>query len=167
MVFADASSTAARSTAPNQFLVQHADARKPGGGMWIAPADRRTLDGEAKPYSKGLTALKRITPVEFGYSEAAAQSGLLGLGPRSDGRRHVGVVAQELRNVAPEMVLVDKVAPDGSVGVCGHTVLLNAVVSPPSPVQLRVEFYSASYPSTYTLSNRRENTSGRGTRVCV
>jgi hypothetical protein len=28
--------------------------------------------------------------------------------------RHVRVVAQELQHVAPEMVLVDKVAPDGT-----------------------------------------------------
>jgi hypothetical protein len=40
VVFADASSVAARSTAPNQFLVQHADARKPGGGMWAGAYTR-------------------------------------------------------------------------------------------------------------------------------
>jgi hypothetical protein len=71
VVFADGTSTAAKSTAPNQFLVQHADARKPGGGTWVTPSDRRTLDGDVKPYSKGLTALKRITPMAGLYKSSS------------------------------------------------------------------------------------------------
>ena len=77
----------------------------PDGGMWVSPTDRRTLSAEAtKPYSQGLTVLKRVTPMEYAYSEGAAASGVLGLAPRKDGRPHVGVVAQELQNVAPDMV---------------------------------------------------------------
>jgi hypothetical protein len=29
--------------APNQFLVQHSDARKPGGGMWVGPRPSHIL----------------------------------------------------------------------------------------------------------------------------
>ena len=60
VVFADASSVAARSTASNQFLVQHADARKPGGGMWVAPADRRTMAGWLTRTSTRPTLNRRI-----------------------------------------------------------------------------------------------------------
>jgi hypothetical protein len=60
-----------------------------------------------------MTSLRRVDPVEFGYSAAAAGRGTLGLAPRRDGRRHVGVVAQDLHRVAPEMVLVDKVGCRG------------------------------------------------------
>ena len=32
----------------------------------------RLADDQVKPFASGLTTLKRVTPMEFGYSEAGA-----------------------------------------------------------------------------------------------
>ena len=44
---------------------------QPGGGMWVAPADRRTMSDQ-KPYSAGIEAVKRVSPVEYTYSGPGA-----------------------------------------------------------------------------------------------
>ncbi|KAK3281670.1 hypothetical protein CYMTET_10549 [Cymbomonas tetramitiformis] len=108
-VFADSTGVSARSSAPNQFVVQHSDVRKPGGGAWMAPADRRTMK-TVEPFTTGLSAIQDLKPMQFEYSE-----GGLGFG-HGDGRRHIGLVAQDVESVddAAFMVSVDKMTPTGA-----------------------------------------------------
>lgn len=69
-------------------------AYKPGGGSWTATSDRRLKD-QVVPYADGLTLLMSIKPVKFHYNE------LSGIDTEKE---YVGVIAQDLNEVAPYMV---------------------------------------------------------------
>ena len=70
-------------------------AAKPGGGMWVATSDMRSKKSIID-YSRGLSELMQIRPVRYSYN------GKFGTKKNSS---HVGVVAQELKEVAPEMII--------------------------------------------------------------
>ncbi len=70
------------------------DAAKPGGGLWSASSDRR-LKKDIKPFQAGLLEVLRIEPVFFKYNE---------LSDYDTEQEHIGVIAQELNEVAPYMV---------------------------------------------------------------
>ena len=71
------------------------DAVKPGGGSWTAYSDER-VKRDVKDFRSGLADLLRVRPVSYVYN---------GLGGTvDDGKRHVGVIAQELEKVLPSMV---------------------------------------------------------------
>lgn len=70
-------------------------ARKPGGGSWAATSDRRTKK-EINPFTDGLTILTQINPVTFKYN------GLYNTA--DDGQSYVGIIAQEVQEVAPYMI---------------------------------------------------------------
>lgn len=70
------------------------NAEKPGGGMWVATSDAR-LKQDVAPYTEGLDAVLAVKPVTYRYKEAT---------PRGLRPEHVGVIAQELREVSPRMV---------------------------------------------------------------
>jgi Chaperone of endosialidase/LytTr DNA-binding domain/Head domain of trimeric autotransporter adhesin len=67
---------------------------KPGGGSWTATSDVR-LKQNVKPYSDGLQQLLRIKPVQFQYNQLSGYD---------TKKQHIGVLAQELNEVAPYMV---------------------------------------------------------------
>jgi trimeric autotransporter adhesin len=87
------SSDASFNLATGRFRVEE-NAEKPGGGSWVASSDAR-LKQDIRPYSDGLRSVLAINPVHYRYKEKSAR----GLQPE-----YVGVIAQELREVAPYMV---------------------------------------------------------------
>lgn len=81
--------------APNhQLELSTDDAFKPSGGSWMGASDRR-LKKDINPFSDGLEVLMQIKPVKFRYN------GLLNL---PDNEEHIGVIAQEIAQVAPYTV---------------------------------------------------------------
>lgn len=71
------------------------NAFKPGGGAWAALSDRR-LKKEIEPFQQGLATIMGIRPVSFSYNGKHGTS--------DNGIRYIGVIAQELHEVAPYMV---------------------------------------------------------------
>ncbi|MBC7937717.1 MAG: tail fiber domain-containing protein [Rhizobacter sp.] len=69
-------------------------ASKPGGGSWSATSDAR-LKQNVQRYEDGLQQLQKINPVYFNYNQ---QSGY------DTSKQFIGVLAQELKEVAPYMV---------------------------------------------------------------
>jgi hypothetical protein len=82
------------SAATTHDLLVNGTAAKPGGGSWTATSDARLKDN-ILPYTKGLEEVLRIDPVTYHYIENTGHDTSV---------EHVGVIAQELQNVAPEMV---------------------------------------------------------------
>ena len=70
-------------------------AKKPGGGAWTATSDRRTKK-DIVVFSDGLNVLNQIRPVTFKYN------GLYNT--NDDGKDYVGIIAQEVKEVAPYMI---------------------------------------------------------------
>ncbi len=80
------------------------DAAKPNGGMWTAASDRR-LKTNIKDFNIGLDAILKIRPVTYNYN------GKLDMPTEKE---FVGVIAQEMREVAPFTVTkLKKAAPAG------------------------------------------------------
>jgi hypothetical protein len=81
--------------APDQLFSVNGNASKVGGGSWQTFSDRR-LKKDIKPFSDGLSTLMKINPVSFKYN---------GLGGYlANGKDYIGVIAQEVKTVAPYMV---------------------------------------------------------------
>jgi trimeric autotransporter adhesin len=70
-------------------------AEKVGGGSWSAPSDRR-IKKDVRDLERGLPDLMRVRPVTFKYNGLG--------GTEDDGKEYIGVVAQELEKVLPNMV---------------------------------------------------------------
>ena len=68
-------------------------ALKPGGGPWGAISDER-LKRDIHAYEDGLEAVLEMDPVWFKYVEELDQ----------DGASYVGVLAQDIQDIAPYMV---------------------------------------------------------------
>lgn len=77
-------------------------AAKPGGGSWSATSDAR-LKQHVKPYEDGLAQVLKINPVYFNYNERSGYD---------TSKQYVGIIAQELKEVAPYMV--DSFKKDGT-----------------------------------------------------
>jgi hypothetical protein len=82
------------ATNPAYTLYVNGDAGKPGGGSWSNSSDRR-LKQNVNGYHDGLSEIQKIRPVTFQYNE------LSGYDTEPE---YVGVIAQDLREVAPYMV---------------------------------------------------------------
>lgn len=67
---------------------------KPGGGSWSGQSDRR-LKQDINNYSEGLSQVKAINTVTYRYNELA---------DASPDDTYVGIIAQELQEIAPHMV---------------------------------------------------------------
>lgn len=107
VVLADASPAPIKSTAPGQLTVQHVDVRKPGGGPWIAPSDRRAMTNTTR-FVMGLEVLREVKPVSFQYERGPA-------------KQFVGVVAQELESAGGGfMVSQDRTGPNGKLAPPGE-----------------------------------------------
>lgn len=77
-------------------------AAKPGGGSWSATSDAR-LKQHIQPYTDGLAQVLKINPVYFNYNERSGYD---------TSKQYVGIIAQELKEVAPYMV--DSFKKDGT-----------------------------------------------------
>ncbi len=82
-------------TVPAFKLHVNGTAGKPGGGVWAAASDRR-LKKNIEEFTDGLEVVRRINPVSFEYN---GEAGLI-----EDGESYVGVIAQEMKKVAPYTV---------------------------------------------------------------
>jgi hypothetical protein len=81
--------------APDQLFSVNGNASKIGGGNWQTFSDRR-LKKDIKPFNDGLSTLLQINPVSFKYN---------GLGGyQASDKDYIGVIAQEVKTVAPYMV---------------------------------------------------------------
>ncbi|MFT5746668.1 MAG: hypothetical protein ACI920_002048, partial [Saprospiraceae bacterium] len=74
------------------------DAAKPGGGMWSFVSDLR-LKKDIENFDDGLEAIRKVRPISYHYN------GKKGLPTEP---RYVGIVAQELQEIAPYMVSVSR-----------------------------------------------------------
>jgi hypothetical protein len=85
--------------------VGSSEAAKTGGGVWIATSDER-LKKNIRAFEDGLDVVKQIRPVQFSYNGEA--------GIADDTSTFVGIIAQELKPVAPYMIgEFTYTAPDG------------------------------------------------------
>ena len=82
------------TTSADQLLSVNGGASKVGGGSWATFSDRR-LKKDIRSFSDGLSVLKQIRPVTFRYNGK--------MGYPTD-KTYVGVIAQEIRKVAPYTV---------------------------------------------------------------
>lgn len=80
------------TSTPTNTLEVAGTAAKTGGGTWLAISDRR-LKTAIRPFTDGLNVLAKINPVWYQYN------GLGGM-PK-DGKDYVGIIAQEMREIAP------------------------------------------------------------------
>jgi hypothetical protein len=85
-------------TNPGYLLEVNGTAGKPGGGSWTNSSDAR-LKKDIHPYTDGLQSILQINPITYHYN---ALSGY------DQSPEYVGVIAQELKEVAPYMVSVSK-----------------------------------------------------------
>lgn len=76
------------------------DAYKTGGGSWSVLSDAR-LKKDVKPFNDGLKEVLKINPVRFKYN---SKSGIKNLN-----KEYIGVLAQDLLEVAPYMVKEDNI----------------------------------------------------------
>ncbi len=91
MTVTDGGNVGVGTPIPDQLLTVNGGASKPGGGSWSTFSDIR-LKKDISSFDDGLEVLKRINPVWFRYNGKA--------GYPATGR-HVGVIAQKVREVAP------------------------------------------------------------------
>lgn len=80
--------------APLFTLEVNGGAGKPGGGSWSATSDARMKE-KILPYTDGLVMLLKINPVKYHYNQ------LSGYDTKPE---YVGVLAQEIKSIAPYMV---------------------------------------------------------------
>jgi hypothetical protein len=81
------------TSSPTAKLSVNGTANKPGGGSWAVFSDARSKENVLK-YTRGLEELMQLKPVSFTYKEE------FGFGAET----YVGLIAQEVEKVAPEMV---------------------------------------------------------------
>ena len=74
--------------------VFNSSAKKIGGGSWAASSDRR-LKQDIRDYKEGLEEVLSVRPVKFRYNELSGYD---------TEEEFIGVIAQELQEIAPHMV---------------------------------------------------------------
>jgi hypothetical protein len=83
------------TTSPAYQLQLSTDsAAKPTSALWTIASDERIKEN-ITPYTKGLTDLLKINPVNYDYN---------GLGGFKKGKGGVGIIAQEIINILPDSV---------------------------------------------------------------
>ena len=75
------------------FVTSCGQAYKPGGGDWATLSDRRIKE-DIRPYLRGLAELRALQPVRYRYKKQYW----------AGDREFVGLIAQEVQEVVPEMV---------------------------------------------------------------
>jgi hypothetical protein len=82
------------TTAPAYMLHVDGDAAKPGSATWIVASDQR-LKKNVSAFTDGLEVLTKVKPVWFEYNGQASMP---------TNKRYVGVIAQQMKEIAPYMV---------------------------------------------------------------
>jgi hypothetical protein len=82
------------TTAPAYLLHVNGEAAKPGSPFWTVASDRR-LKKDVSAFTDGLEVLTKVKPVWFEYT---GEAGL------PTHKTYVGVVAQQMQEIAPYMV---------------------------------------------------------------
>jgi hypothetical protein len=104
-----------KTTAPTSDLSVNGTADKTGGGTWAVFSDAR-LKENVSNYEEGLDLILQVRPVNFSYNSKMWE--LVGESESVRGKVFQGVIAQELQQIAPDMVSeveltsVDESAPD-------------------------------------------------------
>jgi len=80
---------------PSQATINSTNCYKPGGGTWADISDER-LKHNVEDYKRGLDALAGLRPVTYQFNGKGDTA--------DDGRVFTGLIAQEVREVMPEMV---------------------------------------------------------------
>lgn len=119
--FAGAGSVGIGTASVDYKLEVNGSAGKPGGGSWSNSSDAR-LKKNITEFDKGLELVKAVRPINFEYN---------GLDNLPTHKSYVGVIAQELKKVAPFMVS-DYRSDDGEIYLAVDPsafdfVLINAV----------------------------------------
>jgi hypothetical protein len=83
-----------QNTTPGFDFAVNGSAAKPGGGSWSALSDARMKEN-VQPFQSGLEALRLVNPVTFNYNQRSGYD---------ISQEYVGVIAQQLQEVAPFMV---------------------------------------------------------------
>ena len=88
-----------------QFQLSSDSAAKPGTNTWTVASDER-VKTDIRPFADGLDTILRIDPVWYKYN---GKGGLA-----ADGKDNVGIIAQDIKKVAPYTVssYYDKLNPD-------------------------------------------------------
>lgn len=86
---------------PTANLSVNGDANKTGGGTWAVFSDKR-LKKDISDYKEGLSLITKVRTVNFSYNDKMAE--IWGENPRTKNRIYQGVIAQELQEIAPDMV---------------------------------------------------------------
>lgn len=106
---------------PNHLLeLATDDAVKPNGGVWAAPSDRR-LKTDIVDFEDGLAKVMAIRPVRYHYN---------GKMNMPTDQEFIGLIAQEIQEVAPYTVKVTEGSEEGYLFVDGTPLtymLINAV----------------------------------------
>lgn len=79
-------------------LVVNGAAAKTGSLVWVPPASDERIKKEIRPYMEGLDKIIQLKPVVYKYN------GKAGIG--NNGADNVGLIAQDIQKVAPEMVFI-------------------------------------------------------------
>jgi hypothetical protein len=82
------------TSAPAYLLHVNGTAAKPGGGSWTVASDQR-LKKNVSAFTDGLDVLTKVKPVWFEYNGQASMP---------TDKRYVGVIAQQMKEIAPYMV---------------------------------------------------------------
>jgi len=86
---------------PTANLSVNGTANKTGGGTWAVFSDKR-LKENVSNYTEGLDLITKIRTVNFTYNDKMEK--IWGPSPETKGRIYQGVIAQELQQIAPDMV---------------------------------------------------------------
>jgi hypothetical protein len=95
------------NNANGTFSSSYGIAYKPGGGSWTAPSDAR-IKQDIAPYTLGLAELVQLKPVSYRFRPET------GYHENDLAKTHVGLVAQDVEQVMPDLVSVGK-AKAGSI----------------------------------------------------
>ena len=75
-------------------LIITGNAAKPGGGTWASSSDKR-LKKDIKEFDDGLDKIKKLNPVQYKYNGKAGM-------PKNE--KFIGLIAQDIKDVCPDMV---------------------------------------------------------------
>lgn len=90
-----------KTAAPTSDLSVNGTADKVGGGTWAVFSDAR-LKENVSDFNEGLALITKIRPVNFTYNDRMKE--IWGENASIDGQVYQGVIAQELQEIAPDMV---------------------------------------------------------------
>lgn len=132
MVINNGGSVGIATTSPTATLSVNGSANKPGGGSWATFSDSR-LKKNILDYSDGLNTLLKINPKRFHYNEKM---------DCDTSKEFVGIIAQDLKEIAPYMVQDVKLKDENYLSVDNSAMtymLINAVKEQQAQIELLIK----------------------------